>query len=81
MLSDASSEGPTAEDLAAIENEWPLIDAELDLVAAEIRVLTVEPHPSDLDWQRLRRAERRVGREIKAFHARLTRSIAPGRAA
>jgi hypothetical protein len=56
-------EGPTAADLAAIETEWPLIAAELDLTAAEIRVLTAEPHPTALDWRRLRRAEHRVIRE------------------
>lgn len=52
--------GPTAEELAAIGLEMPLIEAEIDLVDAEIRVLTSEPHPCELDWARLRRAERRV---------------------
>lgn len=55
---------PTTQDLAAIEDEWPLIEAELGLVAAEIAVLTTEPHPSELDWVRLRLAERRVCREL-----------------
>lgn len=81
MTADSRSEGPTPKDLDAIDDEWPLIDAELDLVDAEIRVLTAEPHPSDLDWHHLRRAERRVGQEMKAFHARLMRTVALGRAA
>ena len=49
-------DGPTVEDLAAIEREWPLIAAEIDLVNAEIRALTVDGGPSPLDWRRLRRA-------------------------
>ena len=52
--------GPTAEELAAVDREMPLIEAEIDLVDAEIRVLTSGPHPCELDWARLRRAERRV---------------------
>lgn len=51
---------PTADDLAAIEAEWPLIDAELAELDASIRVLMAEGGPSPLDWRRLRRAERRV---------------------
>ena len=51
---------PTAADLAAIEAEWPLIDAELALLDAEISALPAVGRPSQLDWRRLRRAERRV---------------------
>jgi hypothetical protein len=50
---------PTAADLAAIEDEWPLIDAELAVVDAEIRLLH-QGTPAPLDWRRLRRAERRA---------------------
>ncbi|RBQ04478.1 hypothetical protein DQE82_28810 [Micromonospora sp. LHW51205] len=55
---------PTAADLAAIESEWPLIAAELDVLDAEITMLYAEDHggPSPLDWRRLRRAEARVTR-------------------
>ncbi|MEO3778611.1 DUF6284 family protein [Micromonospora sp. B11E3] len=55
---------PTAADLAAIEAEWPLIVAELDLLDAEIRLIYAEDHggPTALDWRRLRRAEARVTR-------------------
>ena len=51
-------DGPTDAELAAIDLEWPLIAAEMDIVAAEARLLTAD-HPAELDWRRLRRAERR----------------------
>ena len=66
----AIDQEPSPDDLAAIDAEWPLIAAEMDLVDAEIRVLTAEPHPSELDWRRLRRAEARVGREAAALLGR-----------
>lgn len=53
-------EEPTAADLVAIEREWPLIEAERDLLDAEIACLTASPSPSALDRRRVRRAERRV---------------------
>ncbi|MEV4721721.1 DUF6284 family protein [Micromonospora noduli] len=55
---------PTAADLAAIDTEWPLIAAELDLLDAEITLLYAEDRggPTALDWRRLRRAEARVTR-------------------
>lgn len=62
-------EGPSAAELAEIEREWPLIAAELDLLDAEIAVLSVEGRVSVLDRRRVRRAERRVlevGRELAA---------------
>jgi hypothetical protein len=61
--------GPTVDELAAIEREWPLIEAEMALVDAEIRVLTATGGPSPVDWRRLRRAEHRVLREAFAFVA------------
>ncbi|MEU8047006.1 DUF6284 family protein [Micromonospora echinofusca] len=55
---------PTAADLAAIDAEWPLIAAELDVLDAEITLIYAEDHggPTPLDWRRLRRAEARVTR-------------------
>ncbi|GAB1695038.1 DUF6284 family protein [Krasilnikovia sp. M28-CT-15] len=55
---------PTPADLAAIEDEWPLIEAELDVVNAEIAMLYAADRggPTVLDWRRLRRAEARVTR-------------------
>lgn len=62
-----SSEDPSPADLAAIEREWPLIAAELDLLDAEISYINAGPAASALDRRRVRRAERRVlevGREL-----------------
>lgn len=55
---DVFDDEPSDVQLAAIELEWPLIAAELDIVDAEIRLLTAD-RPSELDWRRLRRAEHR----------------------
>ncbi|MEV0944555.1 DUF6284 family protein [Micromonospora wenchangensis] len=70
---------PTATDLAAIDNEWPLIAAELDVLDAEITMLYAIDHggPTALDWRRLRRAEARVTRAA----ADLTTRTDPHRAA
>lgn len=65
MITDhTATPNPTAADLAAIEAEWPLIAAQLDLLDAEITLLYAEDRggPSPLDWRRLRRAEARVTR-------------------
>ena len=51
---------PTAADLAAIEAEWPLIEAELAVLDTEIRALSVAGVPSPLDWRRTRRAVRQL---------------------
>jgi hypothetical protein len=59
-LSAASGEEPTAADLAGIEQEWPLIAAELDLLDAQIAFINAGPYASVLDRRRVRRAERRV---------------------
>jgi hypothetical protein len=55
---------PSPADLAAIDVEWPLIAAELDLLDAEISLIYAEDHggPTVLDWRRVRRAEARVTR-------------------
>jgi hypothetical protein len=53
-------EEPSQAELADIDREWPLIDAELAVLDAQIRALSAAGGPSQLDWRRLRRAERRV---------------------
>ncbi|GAA2797223.1 DUF6284 family protein [Kribbella solani] len=66
-LSAVTGEEPTAADLAAIEREWPLIAAELDLLDAEIAAINAGPHASELETRRVRRAKRHVleiGREL-----------------
>ncbi|WBQ05052.1 DUF6284 family protein [Kribbella sp. CA-293567] len=59
-LQAASRQEPTAAELVEIEQEWPLIAAELDLLDAEIAYITAGPNVSVLDRRRVRRAERRV---------------------
>lgn len=49
---------PTPEELAAIEAEWPVIAAELELLDVELELLGRPASP--LDARRLRRATRRV---------------------
>lgn len=59
-LPDANDEGPTDAELADIEQEWPLIAAELDLLDAEWIYLKLGQSACALDVRRVRRAERRV---------------------
>jgi hypothetical protein len=59
-LSAVSSQEPSAADLAGIEQEWPLIAVELDLLDAQIAFINAGPYASALDRRRVRRAERRV---------------------
>ncbi|MEV6630077.1 DUF6284 family protein [Actinoplanes sp. NPDC051470] len=65
-----TQDDPTPDDLAEIEREMPLIEAGIDLVDAEIRMLTASGGPSTLDWRRLRRAEARVTRIAAELAAR-----------
>lgn len=64
------TDGPTADDLAAIEAEMPLIEAEMRLLDAEIVILLADPEPAALDWRRMRRAEALVLRELEKLHSR-----------
>ena len=64
--------GPTAAELRAIESEEPLLSAELDVLDAEIRLISTK-HPSDLDWRRLLRAEAALTRAATE-HLTLTRA-------
>ncbi|MEU4291052.1 DUF6284 family protein [Kribbella sp. NPDC026596] len=56
----SEGEGPSPAALAAIDSEWPLIAAELDLLDAQIAFINAGPYASVLDRRRVRRAERRV---------------------
>lgn len=67
MTDSLTATEPQPWELAAIEQEWPLIAAELALLDAEIVALQVEGGLSGLDWRRLRRAERFVLREAAAL--------------
>jgi hypothetical protein len=61
---------PTAGDLAEIEREWPLIEAEMALLDAEIMCLSANGGASPMDWHRVRRAEARVTRELVKLRSR-----------
>ena len=63
---------PSYADLAAIEAEWPVIAAEIDVVDAEIVLINAADRggPTPLDWRRLRRAEARVTRVAAELAAR-----------
>lgn len=63
---------PTSDDLDAIDAEWPLIAAELDVLDAEITLIHAADNggPSTLDWRRLRRAEARMTRVAAELAAR-----------
>ncbi|MGE6955017.1 DUF6284 family protein [Staphylococcus capitis] len=65
---------PTPRDLAAIVAEWPLIEAEMDVLDAEITMLYAADRggPTVLDWRRLRRAEARVTRVAAELAAKPT---------
>lgn len=66
------TDGPSDADLDAIEAEWPLIAAELDLLDAEISLIYAADHggPIILDRRRLRRAQAQVTRVAAELAAR-----------
>jgi hypothetical protein len=69
MLPDLDVGGiePTGIELAAIEAEWPLIEAELHELDCVIRIVSADHDPDEMDIRRYRRAQRRVLREMRAF--------------
>jgi hypothetical protein len=67
-LTDPTEERePTAAELAAIEYERPLIEAELAVVNAEIEIIRAGNGAGELAWRRLRRAQHRVLRAAAAL--------------
>ncbi|MFD9098708.1 DUF6284 family protein [Streptomyces collinus] len=70
---------PTCAELDAIEQEMPVILAEVDLLDAQI--ITLDRIPSELDARRLRRARRRVLAERAALANRTAGASLPGGAA
>lgn len=79
-LHHQSGDEPSVEELDAIEAEWPLIAAELDVLDAEIALIVAAEQggPSELDWRRLRRAEARtlaVAAEL-ALHPTVLKAVA-----
>lgn len=67
MSIDFEADGPSPSDLAAIEAEWPQIEADLAELDAEIRALYAADHggPSELDWRRTRRTEAALTRTAR----------------
>ena len=59
---------PTAADLRVIEDEWPLIEAELEVVDAEIVAARCGDGMPELVARRLRRATARLNRVIAEQH-------------
>jgi hypothetical protein len=57
---DPLDAGPTPIDLQAIEAEWPVIAAELELLDAQLLLIIAGGHASTLDRRRVRRAARRL---------------------
>ncbi|MEV7319846.1 DUF6284 family protein [Streptomyces sp. NPDC093970] len=70
---------PTDAELDTIEQELPLILADVDLLDAQI--ITLDRTPNELDARRIRRAHRRVLSERLALANRTATAILPGGAA
>jgi hypothetical protein len=66
---------PTAQELRDIENEWPLIAAELAVVDAEVAALQSGSEFCELDRRRLRRAQTKLNRQLAADAARFGDSL------
>jgi hypothetical protein len=64
-----STDGPSAEDLAAIEDEWPLIQAELDLLDVQIEILTAHGPVDAVTARRLHRSRDAVLGEWLRWYA------------
>ncbi|SFY53193.1 DUF6284 family protein [Streptomyces sp. F-1] len=79
VTADEYDRGPTAAELDAIEEEMPLILAEVDLLDAQI--VTLDRTPSELDACRIRRALRQVLAERVALANRAAAASLPGGAA
>jgi hypothetical protein len=65
-----STDGPSAAELAAIEDEMPLIEAEIDLVDVQIRIMQAHGPVDDVTVQRLRRSRNAVVAETLRWYAR-----------
>ncbi|MFE6408613.1 DUF6284 family protein [Streptomyces sp. NPDC057837] len=70
---------PTDAELDAIEQEMPVILADVDLLDAQI--ITLDRTPTELDNRRLRRARRRALAARIALANRTTAATVPGGAA
>ena len=73
------SQEPSPADLAAIEDEWPLIAAELDLLDVQLAIIGGTGRVDELEVRRLRHARNAVIRKSLAYY--LHRSATARRAA
>lgn len=69
-MSDFDRE-PTARELRAIDAEWPVIAAELEVLDAVIAALNTGEESCELDRRRLRRAQARLSRQVTAHVRRM----------
>ncbi|MEU5888042.1 DUF6284 family protein [Streptomyces sp. NPDC047461] len=69
---------PTAAELDAIEQEMPVILADVDLLDAQI--ITLDRSPNEVDARRIRRARRRVLAERRTLANRGATATAGGAA-
>jgi uncharacterized protein DUF6284 len=60
LLAMSKRDEPTRADLRRIEDEWPLIEAELAVVDAEIAAARLGDDMSELGRRRVRRAQARL---------------------
>ncbi len=60
VASDDYDGEPSPDELAAIAAEWPVIEAELSLLDAEIGVISAPRPVTAWQWRRVRAAERAV---------------------
>jgi len=65
-----STDGPSAQELAAIEDEMPLIEAEIDLLDVQIKIMQSHGPLDDVIVQRLRRSRNAVMTETLRWYAR-----------
>lgn len=75
-VSPGEPDEPRPCDLAAIEDEWPVIAAELDELDCVIRIVTAAHSPTEVDVRRYRHAQRQVLRQMRAYLARTAPRIA-----
>lgn len=79
VTADGFDREPTAAELDAIEQESPLILAEVDLLDAQI--ITLDRTPTELDVRRIRRARHRVLTARRDLANRTADASMPGGAA
>lgn len=65
-----STDEPNAADLAAIEDEWPLIEAEIELLDVQLVILDARRPVDEVTARRLHRARDAVVGEALRYYTR-----------